>query len=89
MQNSYTPFHAGELAVQDQFGVREAVQSYAPRMIRRFMPDQHREFYTALPYFFMASVDNDGLVKYDNEISDIKVEVDRSMQEWKDKRGFD
>lgn len=60
MQNSYTPFHAGELAVQDQFGVREAVQSYAPRMIRRFMPDQHREFYTALPYFFMASVDNDG-----------------------------
>ncbi|MCK0070225.1 pyridoxamine 5'-phosphate oxidase family protein [Kordiimonas laminariae] len=60
MQNSSTPFHAGELAVQDQFGVREAVQAYAPRMIRRFMPDQHREFYTALPYFFMASVDKDG-----------------------------
>ncbi len=58
MSDLPTPFHDGELALQDKFGVRDKVHAYAPRVIRSFMPDQHREFYSALPYFFMSSVDN-------------------------------
>ncbi len=56
----HTPFHAGELALQDKLGVKDMVHSYAPRVIRPFMPDQHRMFYTSLPYFFMGSVDEEG-----------------------------
>ena len=54
------PFHKGELAIQDRLGVREKVAKYAPRMIRPFMPDQHREFFAALPYFFVGAVDDKG-----------------------------
>ncbi len=61
MSDLPTPFHDGELALQDKFGVRDKVHAYAPRVIRSFMPDQHREFYSALPYFFMSSVDKDGM----------------------------
>ncbi len=56
-----TPFHAGELALQKKLGVKDMVHSYAPRVIRPFMPDQHREFYASLPQFFVSSVDDDGL----------------------------
>ncbi|MEX0299014.1 MAG: pyridoxamine 5'-phosphate oxidase family protein, partial [Kordiimonas sp.] len=55
-----TPFHDGELAIQDKLGVRQSVASYAPRVIRPYMPDQHREFYAALPYFFIGTVDENG-----------------------------
>ena len=61
MQTTKTPFHSGELAIQEMLGVREMVGSYAPRVIRPLMPNQHREFYTSLPYFFMGSLDADGL----------------------------
>ncbi|MEX0300046.1 MAG: pyridoxamine 5'-phosphate oxidase family protein, partial [Kordiimonas sp.] len=56
-----TPFHAGELALQKKLGVKDMVHSYAPRVIRSFMPDQHREFYASLPQFFVSSVDEEGL----------------------------
>jgi len=61
MQTKVTPFHGGELAIQDKLGVKEAVASYAPQVIRPYMPEQHREFYEALPYFFMATEDDHGL----------------------------
>ena len=56
-----SPFHDGELAIQDKLGVKDSVASYAPRVIRPYMPDQHREFYEALPYFFIGTIDDDGL----------------------------
>lgn len=51
------PFHAGELAAQAAAGVDA---SGGAAGIRSFMPDQHRDFFALLPYFFMATVDEDG-----------------------------
>jgi len=55
-----TPFHAGELELQERFGVREHVNSYAPKVIRPFMPEQHREFYESLPFLVVAARDPQG-----------------------------
>ena len=61
MQTTETPFHSGVIATQEKLCVREMVGNYAPRVIRPLMPTQHREFYTSLPYFFMGSLDADGM----------------------------
>ena len=53
-------FHEGELALQRQAGVAEHVASYAPHMIRDFMPDQHREFFESLPLLFLGHADQEG-----------------------------
>ena len=58
----HSPFHKGELAIQERLGVKDMVGSYAPRVIREFMPDQHREFFGSLRYFLMGSVDAGGAV---------------------------
>ncbi len=55
-----SPFHRGELAIQERLGVREKVHSYAPRFIRDHLPDQHREFYAQLPQLIVGSVDERG-----------------------------
>nr|ACP17937.1 putative pyridoxamine 5'-phosphate oxidase-related FMN-binding protein [Pseudomonas nitroreducens] len=55
-----TPFHPGELAIQEQAGVREKVADFGSRAIRSFMPDQHREFFALLPWLLVGSVDPDG-----------------------------
>ncbi|MBL4837517.1 MAG: pyridoxamine 5'-phosphate oxidase family protein [Kordiimonadaceae bacterium] len=60
MDTQGTPFHEGELALQQKFGVKDKVHAYAPRVIRPFMPDQHRAFYASLPQPFIGSVDQDG-----------------------------
>ncbi|MEO1576465.1 MAG: pyridoxamine 5'-phosphate oxidase family protein, partial [Pseudomonadota bacterium] len=52
-------FHAGELAAQQRAGVGGQVASWAPQAIRTWMPDQHREFYTQLPYVIAAARDAD------------------------------
>jgi predicted pyridoxine 5'-phosphate oxidase superfamily flavin-nucleotide-binding protein len=54
----HQPFHAGELEVQEKLGVKEKVALYAPRMIRDFMPDQHREFFEKLPFVILGGLDS-------------------------------
>ena len=50
-----TPFHPDELAAQVLAG------GGAKRpAIRDFMPEQHRAFFAALPYVFVASLDAHG-----------------------------
>ncbi|HHK3864642.1 TPA: flavin-nucleotide-binding protein, partial [Pseudomonas aeruginosa] len=49
MSQEQSPFHAGELAIQERAGVREQVAGFGSRAIRTFMPDQHREFFVLLP----------------------------------------
>jgi uncharacterized protein len=61
MQEPKNPFHTGELALQEKFGVKDQVAKYGPRMIRPSMPDQHRDFFESLPYFFIGSMDDNGL----------------------------
>jgi uncharacterized protein len=55
-----TPFHRGELELQERLGVREKVHSYAPRFIRDHLPDQHRAFFAQLPQLIVGSVDGKG-----------------------------
>ncbi|MAW81452.1 MAG: flavin-nucleotide-binding protein [Parvularcula sp.] len=55
-----SPFHEGEAAVQSRMGVRERMEQIGRKVIRDFMPDQHREFYATLPFVFIGGVDAAG-----------------------------
>ncbi|WP_020594497.1 pyridoxamine 5'-phosphate oxidase family protein [Kiloniella laminariae] len=55
-----TPFHVGEITVQRRVGVLEAVHSYAPKMMRGFLPEQHQDFYAQLPQLVVGSLDSQG-----------------------------
>ena len=51
------PFHAGERALQAQTGWRDRMEAVGPRVIRDYMPDQHREFFAQLPFLVVGSLD--------------------------------
>lgn len=55
-----SPFHRGEWTVQSRVGVRERVERMGRRMIRGFMPEQHRELFSGLPFLVVGSVDSQG-----------------------------
>lgn len=52
-----SPFHQGELAIQARMGAQERMDKLGRRMIRDFMPDQHRQFFAQLPYVIVGTVD--------------------------------
>lgn len=51
------PFHAGELAVQQRLGIAERMLPIGQRVVRTYLPEQHREFYPQLPFVMVGSVD--------------------------------
>lgn len=53
-------FHEGERAAQARAGVAQRMAQLGPRVIRDFMPDQHREFFGQLPFVLAGTVDADG-----------------------------
>jgi predicted pyridoxine 5'-phosphate oxidase superfamily flavin-nucleotide-binding protein len=55
-----SPWHEGELAVQKLAGVVERMEEVGKRVIRPFMPDQHRSFFAGLPFVLVGSVDEEG-----------------------------
>lgn len=55
-----SPFHVGEVALQASLGVAERMANFGARMIRDFMPDQHRQFYAQLPFVVLGAVDAAG-----------------------------
>jgi predicted pyridoxine 5'-phosphate oxidase superfamily flavin-nucleotide-binding protein len=55
-----SPFHAGELAIQARMGVQERMDKQGRRVIREFLPDQHRQFFAQLPYVIVGTVDASG-----------------------------
>lgn len=55
-----SPFHAGEQAMQSRTGKREVIENVGRKVIRPFMPDQHREFFAQLPFVVLGSVNADG-----------------------------
>jgi len=55
-----TPFHGGELALQDRLGVRDRVGRFAARAIVDRLPNQHRAFYEQLPFALLGSLDARG-----------------------------
>lgn len=54
-----SPFHSGEIEAQRLADVGN-VASWAGGFIRDHMPDQHREFFSALPFMVVTSSDTDG-----------------------------
>lgn len=55
-----SPFHAGEVAIQQQLGVAERMAQFGSRVVRDHMPEQHRQFYAQLPFLVAATVDEQG-----------------------------
>ena len=53
-------FHEGERAVQQRVGMAERMAQIGPRVIRDFMPDQHRAFFAQLPFVVAGTVDAKG-----------------------------
>lgn len=54
------PYHEGEQALQARFGLREKMDKIGRRVIRDFMPEEHREFFAQLPWLLVGSLDDDG-----------------------------
>jgi uncharacterized protein len=52
-----SPFHAGELAIQARLGTQHRTDKQGRRVIREFLPDQHRQFFAQLPYVIVGTVD--------------------------------
>ncbi|RZT39179.1 2Fe-2S iron-sulfur cluster-binding protein [Cupriavidus agavae] len=55
-----SPWHAGELTMQRTLGVAERMLDVGRRVIRDYMPDQHRQFFTGLPFLVLGTVDEAG-----------------------------
>jgi ferredoxin-NADP reductase/predicted pyridoxine 5'-phosphate oxidase superfamily flavin-nucleotide-binding protein len=51
-----SPFHLGEQQVQSRLGVSD-IEGWARKVVRRFMPDEQREFHTSLPFLVAAARD--------------------------------
>jgi ferredoxin-NADP reductase/predicted pyridoxine 5'-phosphate oxidase superfamily flavin-nucleotide-binding protein len=55
-----SPFHPGELAIQERVGVKDKIEAQGRRAVRRYLTDQHRDFFRLLPYVFVGTVDDQG-----------------------------
>jgi predicted pyridoxine 5'-phosphate oxidase superfamily flavin-nucleotide-binding protein len=55
-----SPFHAGERAMQARAGVAERLAELGDRVLRPFMPDQHRDFFAELPWLILGGLDAEG-----------------------------
>ena len=54
-----SPFHAGERQAQQRLGVRD-IEDWARKVVRPYLPEQHRDFHTALPFLVAAARDGEG-----------------------------
>ncbi|MDR5761641.1 pyridoxamine 5'-phosphate oxidase family protein [Caballeronia sp. LZ035] len=54
------PWHRGEIALQKAAGVYERMDSMGRRVVRDYMPDQHRQFFAQLPFMVVGTVDSRG-----------------------------
>jgi hypothetical protein len=59
-QRTESPFHSGERAIQERLGALEQMDDFGRRIIREFLPEQHRQFYAQLSYFLVGTVDRAG-----------------------------
>jgi uncharacterized protein len=55
-----SPFHPGELAIQTRLGVEKQMDKQGRRIIREFLPEQHRQFFAQLSYVIVGTVDVTG-----------------------------
>ena len=55
-----SPYHDGERELQRMVGVRDRAEQMGRKMIRDYMPDQHRELFSALPFVLVGCLDPEG-----------------------------
>lgn len=55
-----SPWHKGERILQEKYGFADKMTAIGPRVIRPFMPEQHRNFFKQLPFVVAGSVDDKG-----------------------------
>jgi predicted pyridoxine 5'-phosphate oxidase superfamily flavin-nucleotide-binding protein len=60
--NLASPWHEGEITMQKRLGVSERMGEIGQRVIRDYMPEQHRDFFALLPMVVLGAVDRDGSV---------------------------
>jgi uncharacterized protein len=60
LTNADSPFHEGEQEIHARLGIRDKMEASGRRVIRDHMPDQHRQFYTMLPFLLIGTVDELG-----------------------------
>ncbi len=53
-------WHSGEEALQRRVDSHAHLAKLAPRILRPFMPEQHRTFFAQLPFIVLGTVDEDG-----------------------------
>jgi len=55
-----SPFHAGEISIQNRLGMGPRMDRFGRSAIRAQMPDEHRSFFAQLPFLVVGSVDTSG-----------------------------
>lgn len=60
LQPSPSPWHAGEKQLQARVGVAEQMEVFGRKVIRDYLPEQHRDFYHQLPFVLIGTVAADG-----------------------------
>jgi predicted pyridoxine 5'-phosphate oxidase superfamily flavin-nucleotide-binding protein len=53
------PWHPGEQAAQARAGTAQHMAEIGPKVIRDFMPDQHRQFFEQIPFIVVGSLDGE------------------------------
>ncbi|MDA1101960.1 MAG: pyridoxamine 5'-phosphate oxidase family protein [Proteobacteria bacterium] len=59
LNHDNSPFHSGERQVQARLGVGD-IEAWARKVVRSYLPEEHRAFHTALPYLIVAARDKGG-----------------------------
>ena len=55
-----SPFHSGEKAMQQRVGKADAMATIGRKVVRSYLPEQHRDFFAKLPFVVVGSVDEAG-----------------------------
>ncbi len=59
MNPNPSPFHRGEQELQERMGVRNAIEPWAQKVVRPWLPEQHRDFYEQLPFVVVSARDEE------------------------------
>lgn len=55
-----SPFHRGEMVIQERVGVRAKMEAQGRRVIRNYLTEQHRQFFAQLPFLIAGTADDQG-----------------------------
>ncbi|SAL75353.1 pyridoxamine 5'-phosphate oxidase-like FMN-binding protein [Caballeronia peredens] len=55
-----SPWHRGEITLQKAAGAYERMDGVGRRVVRDYMPEQHRQFFAQLPFIVAGAVDERG-----------------------------